>query len=115
MTLRAVIAMLSELKAPHAVTVSCASDYLVTNMMEGHAHRWRCTGWKTARGKPIKFQDLWERILALGEIHQLRFEYPKWPRSAGMIRAEEMALRITLKPGANENGAPNHENRGAAM
>lgn len=85
--------MLDLLEKPHAVTVASASDFLIENMKQGHAHRWRRQGWKNADGVTIESKELWEQILTLGEMHRLCFVPPSWPRSAGMAHAETLALQ----------------------
>ena len=40
-------------------------------------YNWKRNGWKTATGKPVKNQDLWERLLKAKEDHQITFVWVK--------------------------------------
>jgi ribonuclease HI len=36
---------------------------------------WKARGWRTADKKPVKNQDLWERLDALAAEHQISFHW----------------------------------------
>ena len=61
MELMAAIAALETLKRPMRVVLFTDSQYLrqgITEWIDG----WRKRGWRTADKKPVKNQDLWERL-----------------------------------------------------
>ncbi len=61
MEMMAAIAALESLKRPCRVVLTTDSTYLrdgITKWIEG----WKRKGWKTAAGKPVKNQDLWQRL-----------------------------------------------------
>ena len=76
MELSAAIEGLSALKEPCKVQLYSDSKYLVDAFLEGWVYSWRSSGWR--RGKDeLKNPDLWERLLALTEIHEVEFHWVK--------------------------------------
>ena len=61
MELMAAIQALESLKRPCEVTLTTDSVYLQKGITEWIAD-WKRRGWKTAGKKPVKNQDLWERL-----------------------------------------------------
>ena len=39
--------------------------------------RWRANGWRTSDKKPVKNQDLWERLFAAIAAHEVRWHWVK--------------------------------------
>jgi ribonuclease HI len=52
---------LEALKKPSRVTIYSDSKYVIECTQKWLA-KWKVKGWKTADKKPVKNQDLWERI-----------------------------------------------------
>ena len=77
MELCAVISGLEILREPCEVTVYSDSKYVVDAMKLGWARGWKEKGWKKSDGKTALNTDLWERLLALAEMHRLRFVWVK--------------------------------------
>lgn len=77
MELLAVIKGLEALKEPCKVTVYSDSEYLVRAMTRGWAQRWKQRGWKRADRELAANPDLWERLLALAQVHQTSFVWVK--------------------------------------
>lgn len=75
MELTAVIEGLAELKEPCAVTLTSDSKYVLDALMKGWVYSWKKNGWKKADKKPALNVDLWERLLALLEIHKVDFHW----------------------------------------
>ncbi|MDR1727133.1 MAG: ribonuclease HI [Acidobacteriota bacterium] len=75
MEILAAIAGLEALKEPCQVLVYSDSQYLVNAMSKGWARKWRANGWKRNRTEKAVNPDLWERLLALCEIHKVSFEW----------------------------------------
>ena len=49
------------------VRVWSDSRYVVDNLNNGHAAKWRAQGWTTSTGKPAENVELWTRLLQLSE------------------------------------------------
>ena len=76
MELMAAISGLEALKEACKVTLYSDSKYLVDAFLEGWVESWRQHGWR--RGKdPLKNPDLWERLYALVEKHEVEFIWVK--------------------------------------
>jgi len=76
MEMMAVIQALSALNKPCAVDLYTDSTYVkdgVTKWLEG----WKAKGWKTAAKKPVKNQDLWEKIDTEIQRHQIAWHWVK--------------------------------------
>ena len=73
MELMGVIAGLEALRHPCSVTVHSDSQYVVNAFNKGWLDTWRRNGWKKADKKPVLNTDLWERLLAAKEPHEVRF------------------------------------------
>lgn len=76
MELMAAIAALESLTRPCAVDLHTDSQYLrggVTSWMKG----WKRNGWRTADRKPVKNQDLWERLDAALAQHTIAWHWVK--------------------------------------
>lgn len=76
MELMAAIAALEALTEPCSVALTTDSQYLrqgVTQWLAG----WKCNGWKTSNKQPVKNQDLWQRIDAVSQRHQIEWLWVK--------------------------------------
>lgn len=76
MELMAVIRGLEALKRRCRVEVVTDSRYVmdgITRWMAG----WRRNGWKTAGRKPVKNQDLWQRLDEAVNAHEVRWRWVK--------------------------------------
>lgn len=74
MEMTAVIMALEALKKPSTVELYSDSKYVlqgITEWMPG----WKARAWKTADKKPVKNQDLWERIDSLISPHTIHFHW----------------------------------------
>ena len=76
MELMAAIIALESLKRPVEATLTTDSEYLRKGITEW-IHSWKRRGWKTADKKPVKNQDLWQRLDAAAHKHQIHW---KWIR-----------------------------------
>ena len=77
MELSGVIAALEALKEPCAVELWSDSKYVVDALEKGWALKWRANGWRKPDKKPALNPDLWERLLALAETHELHCHWVK--------------------------------------
>ena len=76
MELTAVIEALAALKRPVKARIYTDSQYVRLGILEWVAN-WKKRGWKTADRKPVKNQDLWERLDALAATHDLEWHWVK--------------------------------------
>lgn len=76
MELSAAIAALEALRGPCDVALYTDSVYVqqgITQWLPG----WRARGWKTADKKPVKNQDLWQRLDEAAARHQVKWLWVK--------------------------------------
>ena len=76
MELMAAIAALEALKRPAEVRLHTDSSYLRDGIMKW-LQRWKASGWKTADKKPVKNQDLWQRLEAATLTHKIEWLWVK--------------------------------------
>jgi ribonuclease HI len=85
MELYAAIAALEALTRACEVELSTDSQYLRQGIEEW-LPRWRANGWRTADKKPVKNQDLWERLAQAAARHRVSW---RWVRGhAGHVENE---------------------------
>ena len=77
MELSGVIRGLSALKEPCDVTLTTDSQYVVNAINQGWAKKWRANGWMRNKKDPALNPDLWEKLLALCETHNVTFRWVK--------------------------------------
>jgi len=77
MELTAVIAALETLKEPCIVELYSDSKYVVDALQKGWAREWRARGWLKPDKKPALNSDLWERVLDLCRMHDVRLHWVK--------------------------------------
>ncbi len=77
MEVLAAIKGLEALKEPCAVKLYSDSKYVVDAIEKGWAKKWRSQGWMRNNKEKASNVDLWERLLALLEIHQVSFIWVK--------------------------------------
>ena len=73
MELLAVIEGLKSLKTRRRGEVWSDSKYVVEAIEKGWARKWRDNGWRKADKKPALNPDLWQELLALLDMHQVKF------------------------------------------
>lgn len=77
MELMGVITGLEALKIPCDVEVVSDSQYVVKAFNDHWVDGWLRRGWKTSAKKPVKNVDLWKRLLAAKQGHQVTFTWVK--------------------------------------
>lgn len=77
MELMGVIAALSALKYPCDVILTTDSKYVVDSVTKGWAKGWKAKGWIKSDKKPALNVDLWEKLLDLLEVHNVKFVWVK--------------------------------------
>lgn len=76
MELMAAISALESLRETCAVTLHTDSKYVLQGLTEW-LPGWKKRGWKTADKKPVKNQDLWQRLDAAAARHQIDWRWIK--------------------------------------
>ena len=76
MEMMAAIVALETLKEPCAVALYTDSRYLHDGITKW-LRNWKARGWKTADNKPVKNQDLWERLEAAIVRHKIKWHWVK--------------------------------------
>jgi ribonuclease HI len=74
MELTAVIRALEALKRPVAARVYTDSEYVRRGITEWIA-AWKARGWRTADKKPVKNQDLWQRLEEVSAQHRIEWHW----------------------------------------
>jgi ribonuclease HI len=99
MELMAAIASLEALKRPSRVRLHTDSRY-VRDGITTWIHDWKRRNWRTADKKPVKNVDLWQRLAAALEPHQVEFiwvrghsGHPENERADALARAQIVANR----------------------
>lgn len=76
MELLAVISALSLLKRSSMVTLFTDSNY-VKQGITSWIHQWKKRSWMTTSKTPVKNRDLWEKLSALTDKHQIEWKWVK--------------------------------------
>jgi ribonuclease HI len=77
MEIMAVLKGLEALKNPCKVTVCSDSKYVVDAIEKGWLANWRKNNWIKSNKEKALNVDLWKRLLALMEIHDVSFNWVK--------------------------------------
>jgi ribonuclease HI len=77
MEILAAIVGLEALANPSTVRLYSDSKYLVDSMAKGWVERWKGNNWKSAKKKKVPNTDLWKRLLAQDNIHNVDFIWVK--------------------------------------
>lgn len=76
MELQAAIEGLAALKRSSRVILTTDSEYLRQGINDW-VPRWKKNGWRTAARKPVKNQDLWEKLDELAGNHDIEWHWVK--------------------------------------
>jgi ribonuclease HI len=97
MELLGVITALEQLKEPCKVSLYTDSQYIVNAINQGWLKNWKARGWKRKEGE-LKNPDLWQRLSALLETHDVTFIWVKGhAENAYNNRCDELAVKERLK------------------
>ena len=77
MELTAVIRGLEQLKEPCIVELYSDSKYVIDGLEKGWAEGWKKRGWIKSDKKPALNPELWDRLLELVHIHDVRYHWVK--------------------------------------
>jgi ribonuclease HI len=101
MELMAAIAGLEALRRASNVDLTTDSQYVIHGI-ETWVPRWIANGWRTADRKPVKNQDLWERLVAAAQPHRIIWH---WTRGhSGHVENEivDQQARLAAERAAKE-------------
>lgn len=93
------IMALGKLKEPCDVSLYSDSSYLINAFNKGWLDSWQKKNWTKSDKKPVENQDLWKQLLAICEVHNV-----KWIKvrghadNAGNNRCDQLA-RDAIKAG----------------
>jgi len=76
MELTAAIEALEALTRPCKVDLTTDSQYVRQGITQW-IHNWRRKNWRTASGKPVKNADLWQRLDAACQRHQVNWHWTR--------------------------------------
>jgi ribonuclease HI len=97
MELTAAIKSLEALKMPCIVKLHTDSLYVLNAFKKRWLANWKRNGWRTAEKKPVLNTDLWQRLEALTEMHEVEW---RWVRGhstdEGNNRADALAVKARL-------------------
>jgi len=93
MELMAAIEALETLREPCAIKLHTDSNYVRQGITEW-LPQWHRRGWKTADKKPVKNQDLWQRLDQAAARHKIEWF---WVRGHSGDEGNELADRLANK------------------
>jgi len=97
MELMAAIAALETLKGPSRITIVTDSAY-VKDGVTGWIHGWKRNGWKTTAKKPVKNADLWQRLDAAQDRHEVTWEWVRGHAGHPENERADLLAREGMKP-----------------
>jgi ribonuclease HI len=104
MELMAAIVALETLKGACRVELHTDSQYL-RNGMTAWIGGWKARGWKTAENKPVKNADLWQRLDAAQQRHEVAWHWVRGHEGhAENERAHDLAQRGIAEQEAAQKG-----------
>ena len=99
MELLACIVGLEALALPSPVALYSDSRYVVDGITKGWARGWRRRGWRKRSGEKALNVDLWERLLALCERHDVKFFWVKGHAGNPVNeRCDQLATQSAAQP-----------------
>ena len=97
MELMAAISALESLERPSRIDVHTDSEY-VQKGISAWIHGWKRKGWRTAAGAPVKNVELWKRLDAAQQRHEVKWHWVRGHAGhAENERADELA-RLGMQP-----------------
>jgi homoserine kinase type II len=114
MELMAAISALESLDQPSRVDIHTDSEYVQKGISQW-IHGWKRKGWRTAAGSPVKNVELWKRLDAAQQRHEVKWHWVRGHAGhAENERADELA-RDGMQPflGKRKRSAPAAARSGA--
>ncbi len=99
MEILAAAAALEALTKPCVVTLHSDSRYLIDSMTKGWLLAWKKNHWRKKDKQPVKNPDLWQRLDAAAEPHQITWKWVKGHAGhAENERCDELANAAAYAP-----------------
>lgn len=101
MELMGTIGALEALSRPCRVRITTDSQYVKQGIQQW-VTRWQANGWRTSDKKPVKNQDLWERLIKATGAHQVEWFWTRGHSGHADNERVDEAARIaaaTQQPG----------------
>ena len=73
MELMAAIVVLEQLKVPCRVKLHSDSAYLINAFKQNWFAKWLRNGWQNSKKEPVQNRDLWEKLWALAQKHEIEW------------------------------------------
>jgi ribonuclease HI len=105
MELMAAIRGLEALKRPSAVDLHTDSTYLRDGITKW-IFSWKARGWRTADNKPVKNQDLWQRLEEARKPHRVEWHWVKGHSGHPENERADQLAREGLKEARDGAGEP---------
>jgi ribonuclease HI len=93
MEMTAAIMALESLDSPRKIRLATDSQYLRLGITEW-IHDWKRRGWLTSSKKPVKNQDLWQRLDRAAARHEIEWE---WVRGHNLHAENELVDEAARK------------------
>jgi ribonuclease HI len=100
MEILASVVALEALKEKCQITLHSDSQYLVNAVQQGWAVRWRANNWRRNKRDMAQNPDLWERVLACTERHNVEF---RWLRGHAGNPENERCDQLAAAAAEGEN------------
>jgi len=100
MEIMAAIAALETLKEKTNTVIYSDSQYLVDAIMKGWAKKWKANAWKRNKKDKAINPDLWDRLLALCDMHTVEF---KWVRGHDLQTENEWCDQLAESAASQPN------------
>ncbi len=75
MELLGAITALESLKGRRTVVLTTDSEYVINGISKGWAAKWKANGWRRNKKERALNPDLWDRLLGVVAMHDVRFEW----------------------------------------
>jgi ribonuclease HI len=102
MELLAAIIALESLHNPSKVILTSDSQYLIKGMTEWIIN-WKRNGWRSANKKPVKNQDIWLRLEAAAERHEVEWA---WVRGHDDSAENQMVDKLAVQAALDRSKKP---------
>jgi ribonuclease HI len=95
--------LMAAIMALETLTRACAIDLhtdsiYVRDGVSGWIHNWKRRGWKTADKKPVKNVELWQRLDAAAERHEVNWLWVKGHAGNEMNERADALARAGMAP-----------------
>jgi ribonuclease HI len=95
--------LMAAISALEALTRACAADLhtdsqYVRQGVTSWMHNWKRNGWRTADKKPVKNDDLWKRLDAAAQRHDIAWHWVKGHAGDPMNERADALARAGMAP-----------------